>query len=342
VAIPLAVRGRGLGRRRLLGLPRLPFDLADLLLCLAELADGEELEHAVLDVTQRIVVLVQDLGRRGDVEMLGAARVPRQLGDGFEIGADHLRFHGLAPHAAQTSELAVYLLAHHLRQLEGGELLPQIVDLLAGLALAELLLNGPELLAQEHLALAVAQLLLDLGLDVLLCLEHAELPLHVHQHPPQPLLDGEGLEQHLPLGLSHVRVAGHQVGQPAGIVHALQHLGDDLLGQAGLGAELGRPLAQLAEQADERRILRVERLHLLGLAHHGLQIAVPLRDLHRDAAMLAVEEELNPRQAALERTDAGHRADGVEHLGSDLLDVLALGDGEDQPLGRVERRLDSL
>ena len=55
--------------------------------------------------------------------------------------------------------------------------------------LAQLLLDRLELLAQEHLALPLAQLLLDLRLDVLLRLEHADLALHVDQHAAEPLLD---------------------------------------------------------------------------------------------------------------------------------------------------------
>jgi hypothetical protein len=65
-------------------------------------------------------------------------------------------------------------------------------------------------------------------------------------------------------------------------------------------------------------------------------MAVLLDDLHRDAAILAVEEELHAREAPLELADAGHRADGVEHLGGDLLNVLTLRHREHQPLGRAQ------
>ena len=59
--------------------------------------------------------------------------------------------------------------------------------------------NRLELLAEEHLPLTLAQLFLNLGLDVFLGVEHADLPLHVHQHAPQPLLDAQRLKQYLPL-----------------------------------------------------------------------------------------------------------------------------------------------
>ena len=101
-------------RRLRLGL----LGLAGLLLRLPELADGEELEHPVLDVAQGVVVRRRGSRRPRDVQVLGAAGVPRQLGDGLQVGADHLGLHGLAAHAAQAAELAVDLLADLLRQVE--------------------------------------------------------------------------------------------------------------------------------------------------------------------------------------------------------------------------------
>ncbi len=87
-----------------------------------ELAHRQELEHPVLDVLEAVVVLVEDLGGVLEVDLLLGAGVPRQLGDGLEIGTDHLRLHRLAAHARQASELAVDLLAHVLGQLERIEL----------------------------------------------------------------------------------------------------------------------------------------------------------------------------------------------------------------------------
>ena len=60
----------------------------------AQLADGEELEHAVLHVLEAVVVLVEDAAMRMlEVEVVVGAGVPGQLGDPLEVGADHLRFH---------------------------------------------------------------------------------------------------------------------------------------------------------------------------------------------------------------------------------------------------------
>src|SRR2546425_12937239 len=97
-----------------------------------------------------------------------------------------------------------------------------------------------QLLAQQHLTLPLAQLLLDLRLDLLLSVDDADLALHVHQHAPQSLLDREDLEQCLALGRLHVEVARHEVGEPAVISDSLQDLLHHVLGYPGLLAELRR------------------------------------------------------------------------------------------------------
>ena len=81
------------------------------------------------------------------------------------------------------------------------------------IVVAELLLDRLHLLAQVHLALALAQLFLDLRLDLFLRLEHADLPLDVHEHAAQPLLDAQRLEQPLLLGDGQLDVAGDEVGE---------------------------------------------------------------------------------------------------------------------------------
>ncbi len=57
-------------------------------------------------------------------------------------------------------------------------------------------------------------------------------------------------------------------------------------------------------------------------------------------APLAVQQELHAGEPSLELSDAGDGADGVEHLGGDILDVLPLRDREDQPVRRCQRGLD--
>ena len=272
--------------------------------------------------------------------MLLAPHVPRQLDDVLEERPDDLALHRLAADPRQPVELAVDFLARLGREIERLELLAKLLQVVPLVALAQLALDRLELLAQEHLALALAQLLLDLGLDVFLRVQHADLALHVHQDAAEPLLDAERLEQHLALGRRDVDVPGDQIREPARLVHAGEHLLDDLVRQPGLLAQLGRPRPGLPVQRDEGGILRVDRQHLLGLANHGLEVAFPLGIVNGDAPLLAVEQQLHARKPSLKLTDLGDGADRVQHVGIHALDVLSLGHGEHQALRGRECRLD--
>ena len=87
----------------------------------------------------------------------------------------------------QPRELAVGDLAHLLGQLELGELLAQLLDLgLRRVALAELLLDRLELLAQHVLALGLVELGLHLGLDARAHGGDLELVREDLRQPPQP------------------------------------------------------------------------------------------------------------------------------------------------------------
>ena len=147
--------------------------------------------------------------------------------------------------------------ARLLGQLELVELLAQLGDLLRLVVVAELLLDRLHLLAQEHLALPLAQLFLDLRLDLLLHLEHADLLLDVHEHAAQALLDAQRLEQALLLGRLELDVAGDEVGEPARIGDGVEHLVHDFFRKAAALAELGGALAKFLVQGDERRIVLV-------------------------------------------------------------------------------------
>ena len=58
------------------------------LLVLLQLADGEVLEDALLDLLEAVVVLVEDLADLRDLEVVRRLTVPRQIEDPVEVGAD--------------------------------------------------------------------------------------------------------------------------------------------------------------------------------------------------------------------------------------------------------------
>ena len=276
---------------------------------------------------------------------MSSLRAPHgQLRDVLEERADHLGLHRLAPDALEAPELAVDLLAHVLGQGVLRELLLELLEVrgVLALALAELLLDRAELLAQEHLALAVADLLLDLGLDVLLRGEDADLPLDGDEDAAQAVLHRERLEKLLAVGRRDVDVAGDEVREPARLIGLAEELLDGLLGEAHLLAELGGALARLLVEGEEHGVLRIGRRHLGRRHDDGLEhAALLLRDAHRDAAALPLEQEAHAAEAALDRAHLRDRADRVEAVGRHAFDVGALGEREDERVAsRAERGLD--
>ena len=170
------------------------------------------------------MVLLEDLGRALQVERLVSPLAPRQLRHGLQVCSDYLGLHRVAVRPFEPLELALHLLARRLGKLQPRQPLAKLLDLAALVLLAQLLPDRLQLLAQQHLALPLAQLLLDLRLDLLLSVEDADLALHLNEHAPQALLDRQDLEQCLALGGLHVEVARHEVGEPTGISDSLQDL----------------------------------------------------------------------------------------------------------------------
>ena len=129
---------------------------------LAQLTHRQELQHLILHVLQPVVILLEDFSGALEVERLLGPLVPRQLGHGLQIRPDDLRFHRIPVCALEARQLAIHFLAGRLRQLDRLKPLTQLLNLRRFAFLAELLADGLQLLPQQHLALALAQLLLHL------------------------------------------------------------------------------------------------------------------------------------------------------------------------------------
>ena len=141
-----------------------------------ELAHREVFENAVLRLLEPRVLVVHDaLGLLEVDDLVGLLR-PRQRDDPVEIGARHGVFRGRRRHLRQAIELAQRFLLHGLGQAGRFELGAQLFDLARLIvAFAELLLDRLELLAQEVIALVLADFRLHLALDLRAELEHFEL-----------------------------------------------------------------------------------------------------------------------------------------------------------------------
>ena len=284
------------------------------------LPHGEELDDAVLDALDVVVVGVEHLARVAEVEVVLGRGVPRQRRDPLEVGADDAVLGRRLGQPLEPRELAVGDLADLLGQLDLGELLAQLLDLgLRRVALAELLLDRLELLAQEVLALGLVELRLDLRLDPRAHRGDLELIGEDLRQPPQALGDVALLEQRLLVLRLDPQRAGDQVRERRRVVE----VGDrelELLGQVRDLLDDGRE--GLLDVAHQRRQLRalVDDVGRLGDARDEVgRLGDPLVDAD---ALAALDEDPQRPVGHLEHArDGAHDAVVVELVGRRRLRV---------------------
>jgi len=138
-----------------------------------QLAHGEVLGDAVLDVLEAGVVGVEHLTGGDGVEVLLRALAPRHGDQPVEVGADHAGLAGLLAHPLEAGQLLERLrldVLGHLRLLDLGPVLLGH----GGVVVAQLLANRLHLLAQEVLALLLLGALLHVLANALAHLQLGE------------------------------------------------------------------------------------------------------------------------------------------------------------------------
>ncbi len=195
----------------------------------------------------------------GEVEVVLGGLVPRQREDPVEVGADDAVLRGGRRQLLEPRELAVGGLADVLREVLRLDLLAQLGQLgLLVVALAELVLDRLQLLAQEELALALLHLGLDLGLDLRAELDHLQLAIQDPEHVAEPLVGIRLLEQRLLLVGLEAQCGGDEVRERARLVHV-----------RGRELELGGQVRDERDQAPELVLdASGDRLELGGLLDH--------------------------------------------------------------------------
>ena len=174
----LAVRGVGNahGNARLAGARRADKAQHAALDIGRELAHGQILRDAVLDLLQPEVLFVEHLARGAHVEPLLGARVPRQLEADVQIVADDGRLRRAERLLFEPVDLFEQALLGVLRQVQGKNFLA--IGRALGVrivGLAELRLNDLHLLTQQILLLRLVQAVLRRLLELMLQAEHARL-----------------------------------------------------------------------------------------------------------------------------------------------------------------------
>ena len=181
-------------------------------------AHGEVFEDPLLDLLEAVVVLVEDAGGFLDVELVVGRDVPGQADQPVHVGPDDAdlgRGRRDPAHPVDFLDRAGLDLVRHAG---GLDLVAQLVDLgLLRVVLAQLALDGLELLAQDVLALGLVHLGLDLGLDPALQLEDLDLVGEEVGDELEALDDVDRLEHLLALLGGHVRAVGDHVGQQSGL-----------------------------------------------------------------------------------------------------------------------------
>ena len=123
----------------------------------------EIVEDAVLDLLQIVVVLVEDLLGFDNIDIRAGGLAPRQGRHPLQVRARHHVFGGRRRHLGQALQLAVAFLLCFRGHPCFVHLLAQLIDLLHRVVrLAEFLLNGLHLFAQQVFPLVLADLLLNL------------------------------------------------------------------------------------------------------------------------------------------------------------------------------------
>ncbi len=236
------------------------------LLFLAELAHGKLLDDPVFDLLQAEVGLVQLLADLRQNDLIVGGDVPRQLDHGVEVGADDRRLLTAVGHFHQLSALLEERVPGLFRK-------PQLLDLIGVIlgvsgrvvVLAELLLDGALLFAEEIELLALVDAVLRLHLDLVLELADIGLVDEHIEHRFQALGRVKQFENAL-FGLIVEIHGGCDIIRQLARIFAQRDLKDDVGRHFRGDVEIGLKLA--LDRADHRDVLMRRRQHLLGDRHH--------------------------------------------------------------------------
>ena len=310
---------------------------------LDEGADGEELEDALLDLLEPVVIFVEDLLGALQVAALARLLVPRHGDEPVDVVARDGRFGRHRRHRFQALELLDGLFLDVLRHLGLLDLLLELVHFVALLVLAaQFLLDRLHLLVEVVLLLRLLHLLLHARLDAAIDLELVDLDFENAGDAIQPLERRDDFEQVLLLVDADEQVRGDRVGELARIVHAhggnhrvevqvvrqlhvlLEQRHDAAHGALGVRARLALLGQHLDDDAVEALVFlplhgagaidafdehldvavgQLQALHHVGDAAHRVDVLGP-RIVHRRVVLRRQEDALVLEQRVLERARA--------------------------------------
>ncbi len=281
-----------------------------------QLAHGQVLDDALLDVVQAEMVALEDLLGALQVQDVVRTVRPREVQQPIDVGLAYRVFAGARRHARQAVVLAVRGGQHLLGQFGLVDALAQLVQFDRALVgVAQLALDGLQLLPQVVLALVLVDGLAHARLQLLSQLQDVEFADDQLRQHLQALARRALLEHGLLLGHVDIEVGGDQVGQPARVVDV--H-GDDLqfvaerLGRVDDLQEVVRHAAHVGQRA---RIVLDLLLDQLDAGDHVRFLAHELADAAAGDAL--------PQHAHAAIGEAQHLLD--LHGRADRVDQVAVG-----------------
>ena len=198
-----------------------------------QLDDRQELQQAVLYFAQSVMLLVENLGRGGEVNFVLGRFRPGQADNPIEVIPRDGVFRSGRRDLLQTVQFLERDFLRVFRKIDLFNLFAQGVCFgRGGIGLAEFALNGADLLAEEEIALAFAHGGGDFLLDFRSERQHFEFAAHEGQQAAQALLDHVCFQQMLAFLEAEVEVGRDEVGQFAGML-GVERRHFDLVGHCG-------------------------------------------------------------------------------------------------------------
>jgi len=278
------------------------------------------------------VVHIEDFAGVGDIQVVIRALAPGQADQPVQVGADDAVFGGGGGQLGHAVQLAAGLLLRLLGHPGFLDLPAELLDLdLLLIGLAQFMLDGLELLAQEVLALDLLHLRLGLRLDLAAQLQNFQLLVEDGHQPAELGRDVVDLQELLAFlqvdpdvgcdgvddlqRIVHVQGGGDQLRRDAG--HQLRQVGKLVDDVAGQGLDLDVVLDLLRVAADPG-----DQVWLGGRIFLDLDAGQALHQ-QADGAIRGAEQAVNH----------GHRAHAVDLVRAGLFVLrIAGGDQADQAL----------
>ena len=176
------------------------------------------------------MVAVEDLARGVHARALLRLLAPRHFKAGVEIVAQHARLGAAEGLLREPVNVFQELFAYLVAELCLRELFAVFVKLLVLAALADLVLQDLDLLAQDKVLLDLADAGADLALNVLLHRGHIDLAAQNFVHTLQSRQRTQLVENVLLVLIAQIELLGDEVGKIARVVRA-EHGSIDFVGQ---------------------------------------------------------------------------------------------------------------